>query len=254
MARLEGRLAVVTGGTRGIGLAVAEAIAREGAGVVVCSRKADGVAAAVATLRERVPGAMVEGRPLHVGDIAGIPAFWDALVNDVGTPDLLVNNAGTNPYFGPMLGTDFAAWDKTFDVNIKGPFALTRCFAAGLFSAKRPGAVVNVSSILGHTAAPLQGVYGMTKAAILSMTKTLAVELADAGIRVNALAPGVVDTRLAAAIVNDPHLTKLVMSRTPLKRVAQPEEMAGLVVFLCSNEASYVTGQTFFADGGYTIA
>lgn len=251
--RLEGRVALVTGGTRGIGEAIAGACAAAGARVVVVSRREEGVRDAVARLSALAPG-QVTGLPYHVGKVDQADALLDAIEADVGRVDVLVNNAGTNPYFGPMLGTTWAAWDKTFEVNLKGPFALARAVCERLLSAGEPGAVINLSSILGQQASPGQGVYGMTKAALISMTKTLAIELGSSGIRVNAIAPGVVDTRLAAAITSDPKLRRLVTERTALGRVAGPDEIAGLAVYLASDEASYVTGQTFFVDGGYTIA
>jgi NAD(P)-dependent dehydrogenase (short-subunit alcohol dehydrogenase family) len=250
--RMTGRVAIVTGASRGIGLAVASAFAAEGATVVIASRKAPDLEAAAAKLR--ASGARVVARPLHVGQLDAIPAWWDAVCAEVGVPDVLVNNAGTNPYFGPMLATEWAAWDKTFEVNVKGPFEMARQLVTRHLA--RPGhgpaSVVFVSSILGHTAAPLQGAYGMTKAALGSMTRTLATELGETGIRVNAIAPGFVDTRLSAAITSDPTLKAMVVGRTALKRVARPDEIAPLAVYLATDESSYVTGQTFFVDGGYT--
>jgi NAD(P)-dependent dehydrogenase (short-subunit alcohol dehydrogenase family) len=250
--RLEGRRALITGGSRGIGEAIAVAFAREGAEVVVCSRRQDGVEAAVHRIRAAVPTARVSGVSLHVGDLPAIGSTFGDLLR-AGPIDVLVNNAGTNPYFGPMLGTEWAAWDKTFDVNVKGPFALTRLFCQARLAAGLPGSVLFTSSILGSTAAPLQGVYGMTKAALISMTRTLAFELGTHGIRVNAIAPGIIDTRLAAAITGDPTLRATVEGRTAMKRVGLPDEVAGAAVYLASDASSYVTGQTLYVDGGLTV-
>ena len=254
MGRLDDKLAVVTGGTRGIGEAIATSYASEGARVVVCSRKVEGVQSAVARISAAVPGCQVYGRVLHVGHIPEVEAFWDELSETVGTPDILVNNAGTNPYFGPMLGAQWAAWDKTFEVNLKGPFEMARHFCQRRFEGGGPGSVINVSSILGARAAQFQGIYGMTKAAMISLTQTLALELGQTGIRVNAIAPGFVDTKLSAAISSDAALQKRVIEHTPMGRVAQPQEIAGVAVFLASSESSFVTGQTFYVDGGFTIA
>ncbi len=253
MGRLDGKVAVVTGGSRGIGEAIALAYAKEGAKVAVLSRKPEGVAAAAERINQQVPHAAM-GVVCHVGQEASIEAAFDVVQQAFGAPHVLVNNAGTNPYFGPMLGVEERAWDKTFEVNLKGPFWCARAFAQRRLAAgDTAGSIICISSIMGLRAAQFQGVYGMTKAAMISMVKTLALELADAGIRVNAIAPGFVSTKLAAAIENDPVVKQQVLAHTPMKRVAKPEEIAGCAVYLASEESSYTTGQTFRIDGGYTI-
>ena len=250
MNRLKDRVALITGGTRGIGLAIARAFLEEGARVIVVSRKAPAVAEAVEALTE-VGAGRVFGRSCHVGHADDILATLAWCREEVGLVDTLVNNAGTNPYFGPFLGVSRQAWEKTFEVNLIGAFELCRGVAKGLLEAGRPGAILNVSSILGQGAAPLQGVYGMTKAALISMTQTMAVEWGQAGIRVNALAPGLVDTKLAAAIVHNDALAEVFNARTAAERPATPEELAGAAVFLCSDEATYITGHTLNVDSGY---
>ncbi len=250
MTRLAGRIAVVTGSSRGIGEAIATAMAREGARVVVTGRKEQGCAEAAARINASYPG-MATPRACHVGKPEAVEALFAFVSEELGLPDILVNNAGTNPWFGPMLDCPPALFDKTFEVNLKGYFACTRAFAKGLIAAGKPGAVVSTASILGQGASPLQGVYGMTKAAVISMTQTLAFELGPAGIRVNAIAPGLVRTRLAAALTDNPDLLRHYTDRTGLGRAAEPDEVAGAAVFLASEEASYITGAVLNVDAGY---
>jgi len=243
---------LVTGGGRGIGRAITEAFAAEGARVVIASRKQEALDAAAAEVNAQYPDAVV-GRACHLGHTAQITALVEWIRDNVGQVDVLVNNSATNPYFGPMLGVQESAWDKTFEVNLKGPWELTRALAGNWLEENRRAAVVNVASIAGLGAAPLQGVYGMTKAAMISMTQTLAYEWGTTGIRVNAIAPGLVETRLAAAIVQSDDLATQFNERTALKRHAQPVEMAGVVVYLASDESSFVTGQVYRVDGGYNL-
>lgn len=251
--RLDGRLAIVTGASRGIGAAIARAFAREGARVVITSRKQAALDAIAEAINREFPGSVFP-RACHVGQLPQIGPFVEAVSAELGLVEILVNNAGTNPYFGPLLGAQWSAWDKTFEVNLKGPFEITRHVVQRLIAAKRPGSVVNVASVFGHTAAPLQGVYGMTKAALISLTKTLSKEVGAAGIRVNAIAPGLVATRLAGAIIASPEMTRFFTERSALGRYAQPEEIAGAAVYLASTESSFVTGQTIFVDGGFSAA
>ncbi len=247
---LEGNTIVVTGASRGIGESIAMAASKAGAKVVLASRRQEGLD--VVAGRISSAGGEALAVACHVGKPEEVAALFAAASKAFGPVHGLVNNAATNPYFGPLLGIDDGAFDKTIEVNLKGPLAATQAFIG---QPAPPGAaVVNIASIAGIQAAPLQGVYGMTKAALISMTKTLAHELGPAGIRVNAIAPGLVETRLAAAIVENQELLDHVVSRTALGRHAQPDEIAGAAVYLLSEAASYVTGQTIVIDGGTTTS
>ena len=251
--RLKDKITIVTGASRGIGEAIAMAFAREGAKVVLASRKQEPLDAVAEKINAET-GGRAFAKACHIGKTEQIDALLDWVEAEHGLPDALVNNAATNPYFGPMIAIEDWAFDKTFEVNLKGPFELTRKLALRWMGAERAGAVVNVASIAGMRAAPLQGVYGMTKAALISMTQTLAVELGPAKIRVNAIAPGLVETKFAAALTGSPEIVKIYTDHTALKRFGQPEEIAPAAIYLASDESAYVTGQTLCVDAGYTIA
>jgi NAD(P)-dependent dehydrogenase (short-subunit alcohol dehydrogenase family) len=240
---LDGRVAIVTGASRGIGAAIARTFVESGARVVLASRK----------IESTDLGPNAHPFAAHTGKEADCVALVKEAIRKFGKVDVLVNNAGTNPYFGPLVEAPEAAWDKTFEVNLKGYFWATREVARHLVDRGAPGAIVNVSSVNGLRAAPFQGVYGMTKAAVISMTRTFALELAAAKIRVNAIAPGLVDTRLASAIVKDDALSGEWLKRTPLGRVAQPDEIASAALYLASDASSYVTGEVLVVDGGTTM-
>lgn len=248
---LKDRVAIVTGASRGIGEAIALSFAGAGASVVLAARKPEALRSVAERITER--GGKALAVAAHTGKADDIRALVAEAVRSFGKVDVLVNNAATNPYFGPLLQTDEGAWDKTFEVNVKGYFLLAREVAAHLISRGAPGSIVNVTSIVGLRAAPLQGVYGMTKAAVISMTQTLAQELGPSGIRVNAIAPGLVETRFASAIVKNEDLRGRVVSRTALGRHAQPDEIAGAALYLASDASSYVTGHVLVVDGGTTI-
>jgi NAD(P)-dependent dehydrogenase (short-subunit alcohol dehydrogenase family) len=246
---MEGRVAIVTGASRGIGEAIARAFVAHGARVLLAARKVEGLQTVAASL-----GAAAHPFAAHTGKEADCAALVAEAVRVFGQVDVLVNNAGTNPYFGPLLGTPGAAWDKTFEVNLKGYFWAARELAKHLAERGAPGAIVNIASINGLRAAPQQGVYGMTKAAVISMTKTLAVELVPARIRVNAIAPGLIETRLSDALSKDEALAKEWQLRTPLRRVGSPAEVAGAAVYLASDASSYVTGEVLVVDGGVMMS
>lgn len=246
---LENKVAIVTGGSRGIGEAIARTFAAHGAKVVVAARKIEGVTAVAESI-----GKAAFPFAAHTGKEADCKALVEAAVKTFGKVDVLVNNAATNPYFGPMLDIEEGAWDKTFEVNTKGYFWMAREVVRHLRAREAPGSIVNVASIAGVIAAPAQAVYGMSKAAVISMTKTLAVELAGNKIRVNAIAPGFVDTRFASAVLKNDVLLDEVIKMTPMRRYGAPDEIAGGALYLASDAASFLTGHTLVIDGGMTIA
>ncbi|MGB8331261.1 MAG: glucose 1-dehydrogenase [Polyangiales bacterium] len=250
--RLRDKVAIVTGASRGIGAAIAAHMAEEGAKVVLVSRKLDGLQA----VADEIQGNGGEAMPIacHVGQPDQRENMLDLALNAYGQVDILVNNAATNPHFGPMLTIDGGAWDKTFEVNVKGYFGMIQLVAGHLQKRRAKGSVVNIASVAGLMAAPMQGVYAMTKAAVISMTRTLAMELGGAGIRVNAIAPGLIETKFAQVLVDNDAIRSSIVNRTAAGRVGQPRDISGGAVFLASDEADYVTGDVMVIDGGWTLA
>lgn len=250
---VEGKRVLVTGASRGIGEAIARALARGGARVAISSRKREGIDAAAERINGAVEGAGVVPLVAHMGRPEEVESLVAAAEEAVGPLDGVVNNAATNPYFGPLANIDGGAYDKTFEVNTRGYFELARAAARRFIAGDRPGSIVNVASVVAMTGAPFQGAYAMSKAAVVSMTRTLAVELGPKRIRINAIAPGLVDTKFASALIGNPAIVDRLVARIPLGRYAQPEEIAGAAVFLLSDAASYVSGHTLVVDGGVTI-
>ncbi|MBP6749824.1 MAG: glucose 1-dehydrogenase [Xanthomonadaceae bacterium] len=245
---LSGKTALVTGASRGIGEAIAHLLAAHGAHVVCTSRNVE----ACATVAEaiRAGGGSAEAHALHVGDPEAIEAVFAALDAAGRAPDILVNNAAANPYFGPMLDMDLGSYQKTVDVNLRGYF-WTTVQAARRMAVKKSGSIVNVASVNAKRPAHGQGVYSMTKAGIVNMTEGFAKELAAQGIRINALLPGLTDTKFASAITGNPKLMGLMSQLIPMGRSAQPDEIAPAVLFLVSPASAYVTGTCLTVDGGY---
>ena len=246
--RLDGKIALVTGASRGIGRSIAETLAEYGAEVVLVSRKAE----SLTDVAESIAGKGGKALPIacNMGDMAAIGQLFDRFKTTHDRLDILVNNAATNPYFGEMTGVDDGIWNKTMDVNLKGPFFMVQK-AVPLMKAAGGGAIVNVSSVNGHRPAPFQGLYSITKGALITMTQAYAKELAPHKIRVNALLPGLTDTKFSAALMQQDDIYKYVVDQIPMGRHATPDEMAGAVLYLVSDTASFTTGTCITCDGGF---
>lgn len=247
---LTGRVALVTGASRGIGESIAKLLAAAGAHVIISSRKIDGCQAVADSII--ADGGSAEALACHIGDMEQIDACFAHIEEKHGKLNILVNNAAANPYFGHILNTDLAAFEKTVDVNIRGYFFM--CVKGGQLMKKNGGgSIINVASVNGMVPGDFQGIYSITKSAVISMTKSFAKECATLGIRVNALLPGLTDTKFASALTSNEAILKQAMMHIPMKRVAMPEEMAGAVLFLASDAASYTTGTSINVDGGYLL-
>lgn len=247
---LKGKIAVVTGASKGIGEAIAQALGHAGAQVVVSSRKQDALDNVARSLQGQ--GIDAIGIAANAGEMQDLEKLIQRTVETYGGIDIVVNNAATNPVFGPVLQTDEAAFDKIMQVNVKGPFMLSK-LAFPLMKQRGGGSIINISSIEGLSPEPFMGMYAVSKAALISLTKVFAREWGAAGIRANVICPGLIQTKFSQGLwQNEAILTKMI-KELPIARIGQPDEMAGLALYLASEASSYTTGGVFVADGGYTI-
>ena len=248
---LENKVAVITGGSRGIGKAIAKLLADQGAHVILTSRKIDSLKEAA----DEITGAGNKATAIacHAGSVEQIDALYKEIEEKFGKVDILVNNAATNPHFGNLVEAEESMWDKTVEVNLKGPFFMIQR-AVALMKKNGGGSIVNVSSINGIKPGLFQGVYSVTKAGLINMTQAFAKELAADNIRVNALLPGLTETKFASAITSNEQIQKEIFKQIPMGRAAQPEEMAGAVLYLVSDAASFTTGSSLVCDGGYLVS
>lgn len=245
-------IALITGGAQGIGYACAEAIAEDGARIVVADRNADGIAAAAEKLGDDAVSMVCD-----MGDPAQITGLFDKIEKDVGTVSILVNNAGI-ALPGDFLETSLEQFQQVINVNLTGSFLALQRAAKSMVASGIEGAIVNMSSVNAQVAIPSIAAYCASKGGIMQLTKAAALALAPHNIRVNAVGPGSIDTDMMAAVNADPAAMQMVMSRTPLKRIGSPREIGDVVAFLASEKASYITGETIYVDGGrigmnYTI-
>jgi NAD(P)-dependent dehydrogenase (short-subunit alcohol dehydrogenase family) len=244
---LSGRQALITGASRGIGLAVAAGLARHGAAIAITGRKAENLESAADQLRELAPGLLTI--PCNQGDPQAIERLFACLDKQGFSADIAVINAATNPVYAPLLETEPAAWQKVLDVNLTGAW-LTVCQAARRMAAHGKGSLIFMTSLAGIDPFVGLGAYSVSKAGLIGLTKALAKELAPAGVRVNAIAPGLIETRFSAALFENRQAYEHVIGMTPLGRHGQPEDVVGAALFLASDASSYVTGQVLVVDGG----
>lgn len=244
---LTGKVALITGASRGIGLAVAELYAAFGAEVIVSSRNQETLDAVVEVIKGK--GGKAHGMACHIGETTAVESLIQQIKDKFGKLDILVNNAATNPYFGHILNTGKSAVRKTVEVNIEGYFQMSQ-LAGQLMKDTGGGCIINTASVNGRRAGPMQGIYSITKAAVISMTESFAKECAALNIRVNAVLPGLTETKFASALTQNEKVLNSFLPLIPMHRVAQPEEIAPAFLFLASDAASYITGVSLPVDGG----
>ena len=248
---LGGRVAVITGGSRGIGRAIALAYAEAGAKVVVASRKQEGVEAVAGEIKAR--GGTALAVAAHVGQEDAVAGLVDRTLEAFGGIDILVNNAGTNPHFGPVISASLGQWDKILEVNLRSAFLLTQRVVPHL-QARGGGKIINMASVAGLHPSLGMGIYGISKAGLIMLTRVLARELGPHNIQVNALAPGVIKTRLSSALWESPDLAETISRSTPLGRLGEVDDVMGAALFLASSLSNYITGEVLVIDGGMSLA
>lgn len=247
---LSGKVALITGASRGIGQAIAEAYAAAGAKVVLSSRKQDGLDAVAKKIRGNGGEALAVAA--HTGSLAAVESAISEAIDQFGGIDIVVNNAATNPHFGPIMTAEESHWDKILDVNVKGYYRVVRACVESL-KARGGGKIINVASIAGTEPVPMMGIYCVSKAAVLMLTEVLAAELANDNIQVNAIAPGFVKTQFSSALWQNESMYKVIVRAIPQRRMAEPDELTGIALYLASDASSFTTGATFLVDGGQKV-
>jgi NAD(P)-dependent dehydrogenase (short-subunit alcohol dehydrogenase family) len=248
--KLQDKVALVTGASRGIGRAISTSFAEAGAKVVLASRKQSGLDLVAQEIQDA--GGIALPIATHTGDSTAIEKLTQIIISNFGGIDILVNNAATNPHFGPIMTADEGQWTKILDTNLVGYFRMVKgCYESMVD--RGGGKIINIASIAGRLPEPGMGVYCVSKAGVLMLTKVLAAELAKYNIQVNSIAPGFVKTRFSAAIWDDPDLNQATIQKIPQQRMAEPEEISGAALFLASSDASFMTGETIVIDGGQSL-
>jgi NAD(P)-dependent dehydrogenase (short-subunit alcohol dehydrogenase family) len=244
---LKDKVAIITGASRGIGLAIAQAYAASGAKLVLASRKQAGLDEAAELIR--AAGGEVLAVAAHTGDPQAVTSLVARAVEAVGGVDILVNNAGTNPHFGPILSSEDSHWQKTIEVNLLGYFHMVQACVENMKS-RGGGKIINVASVAGIHPQPGMGLYSVSKAGVLMLTRVLAAELAESNIQVNAIAPGFIKTKFSSVLWQTPEIYETVIKEIPQQRMAEAGELAGIAVYLASPASSFTTGAVFVVDGG----
>ena len=251
MFDLDGKVALVTGASKGIGEAMARGLAAFGAKVVVSSRKQEAVDAVAAAFR--AAGFEATGIAANVGSIDEIQALLDNTVEAYGGVDIIINNAAANPVYGPVQNTDERAFDKIIDVNLKGPFELCKR-AYPILQRRGGGSIIHISSIGGLKPEAGIGIYSVSKAAIINLTRAMAQDWGGDNIRVNAICPGLIKTRFSEALWSDQDTHDHFIGQLPMGRIGEPDDLAGLAVYLASDASAYCTGGVYMVDGGYAAS
>lgn len=249
---LSGKVAIITGASRGIGEVIARTYADAGAQVVISSRKLENIALVADSINEKRAGSAV-AVAAHSGQRDEVEALVQRALDEFGRVDIAVNNAATNPHFGPLIDAEPWQWDKILEVNVKGYFWLCQSAARKMISVGNGGKIINMASVTGLKPGPMMGIYSVSKAAVLMLTKALAMELGHENIQVNAIAPGFVKTRFSAALWQNEALHERLTADTPAGRMAEPEEIAGIALYLASSASDFTSGAVFTIDGGYTL-
>jgi NAD(P)-dependent dehydrogenase (short-subunit alcohol dehydrogenase family) len=249
---LTDKVAIITGASRGIGQAIAWAYVRAGANVIISSRRMDNIGPVADSINGEFPGRAI-GIPAHAGNQEQTQMLVEQAVKHFGRLDIAVNNAATNPHFGPLLTSEASHWDKIMEVNVKGYFWLCQAAARQMQAQGQGGKLINVASVAGLSPGAMMGIYSISKAAVIMMTRSLAVELGPDNIQVNALAPGFIKTKFSRALWDNPAIHAGIVERTPAGRMADPEELTGIALYLASPASDFTTGGVFTIDGGYTL-
>ena len=244
------KVAVITGGSRGIGRSIAELFARSGAKVVISSRRDENIQPVVRAILEE--GGQALGIAAHVGDNEAVERLVEKTVDAFGGIDILVNNAGTNPHFGPIMTAEESHWQKILDTNLVGYFRVSKA-CSGIMKKGGGGKIINMASVAGKTPLPGMGVYCVSKAGVIMLTKVLATELAEANITVNAIAPGLVKTKFSRALWENQQIYDSIIKAIPQGRMAEPDEIAGTALYLASGESNFATGAVIIIDGGQIL-